>query len=396
MKILYINALYSPLIQGGAEISLKTLVEGMQAAGHEVVVLSLKPEGRLTVDEVDGVKVYRAPLKNSYWPFVKTPHPTWSRLLWHLRDQYNTTMQKTVRAILAQENPDVVSCHNLVGWSIAAWEEIKRANIPLIQVLHDLYLLCANSDMFKDDHSCTKQCLSCSLFRHNHKKASAQVDAVVGISNFILQRFNSYHYFEQAQKQVIYNTREIPAHPMPKERQAEEVFRIGYIGTLAEKKGVEWLIEQFSKLAINASLTIAGGGKKPYERFLQGLARGHNITFVGYVDPPEFYKNIDLIVVPSLWQEPLGMVAIEALANHVPVIATQMGGLPETVKHEVNGLLCAISDKNSLAEAMQRLYQDLTLYNKLVKQARNSVEEILSKDRMIQAYTAVLHGAINR
>ncbi|GAA4780059.1 glycosyltransferase family 4 protein [Olivibacter ginsenosidimutans] len=395
MKILYINALYSPFIQGGAEISLKTLVEGIQAAGHEVVVLSLKPDGSMTVDQEDGVKVYRAPLKNSYWPFVKTQHPKWDRLLWHVRDQHNSSMQKAVREVLAQEKPDVVSCHNLVGWSIAVWEEIKRAHLPIVQVLHDLYLLCPNSDMFKDDHSCTKQCLRCSLLRHKHRKASAQVDAMIGISQFILQRFTQHGYFEQAQKQVIYNTREIPASPLPPERQANDVFRIGYIGTLAQKKGVEWLIEQFSQVSIKASLHIAGGGKKSYEHFLRGLATDQRITFVGYVDPNTFYDNIDLLVVPSLWEEPLGMVAIEALAHHVPVIATNKGGLPETVKHEINGLICDPSEKNSLAHAIQRLYEDLPLYRTLVQQARNSVSEILDKQRLLNAYTTI-YGNLKR
>lgn len=395
MKILYINALYSPLIQGGAEISLKTLVEGMQAAGHEVVVFSLKPTGQTTVDEVDGVRVYRVPLKNSYWPFSKTQPPKWNRLFWHIRDQYNKQMQQALRDLLLREKPDVVSCHNLVGWSIAVWEEVKRAQLPLIQVLHDLYLLCPNSDMFKGNSSCTKQCMSCAILRHQHQKASIQVDAVVGISQFILHRFQDYHYFQRAKKWVIYNTREIPNRPLPKKRQTDKVFKIGYIGTLAEKKGIEWLIEQFARLSIHASLSIAGGGKKPYEHFLQTKAKGYPIHFVGYVDPAEFYQTVDLLVVPSLWQEPLGMVAIEALANHVPVIAHAVGGLKETVQHEINGLLCDIQQKNSLGDAILRLYEDDVLFRQLVERARPSVQHILDKERMIQAYNQVILEAVS-
>ena len=62
MRILYIHTLYTPYVAGGAEISLKLLVDGMRARGHDVTVLSLVPDGGLINDWVDGVKVYRAGL----------------------------------------------------------------------------------------------------------------------------------------------------------------------------------------------------------------------------------------------------------------------------------------------------------------------------------------------
>lgn len=395
MKILYINALYSPMIQGGAEISLKAIVEGMQMAGHEVAVLSLKPTGDLSLDAVDHIKVYRAPLKNLYWPFEKTRAGKWDRLIWHARDRYNNDMKRVVRKVLEKEKPDIVSCHNLVGWSVAVWDEIKAANIPIVQVLHDLYLLCPNSDMYKDNASCNRQCLSCALLRQKHKKLSAEVDAVVGISKFILSRFEQHQYFSNARKYVIHNTREIPPPPLPPVKKNDSVFTIGYIGTLAEKKGVEWLIDQFKRLSFHAELKIAGGGKKDYELFLKEKAKGSKISFIGYTDPAEFYKIVDVLVVPSLWQEPLGMVAIEALAHHVPVIASAVGGLQETVKDKFNGLLCNILEENSLGNAMQRLHDDLVLYNTLVKNARPSVQTILNKERMIKEYSTVLNETVH-
>ncbi|QNL52088.1 glycosyltransferase family 4 protein [Olivibacter sp. SDN3] len=396
MKILYINALYSPDILGGAELSLKVLVEAMQANGHEVAVLSLQPAGRLKEEYVDGVKVYRAPLKNRYWPFHKSKPGKWARLRWHLKDRYNRQMRTYVRKVIAKENPTIISCHNLVGWSIAVWDEIKKSNLPLVQVLHDLYLLCPNSDMFKGNASCQHQCLQCKLLRSKHRKLSAKVDAVVGISNFILKRFNHFHYFPYAQKHVIYNSRQIPPPPLPSDRKVYEALKVGYIGTLAEKKGIEWLIQQFEQLQINATLTIAGAGKKDYEEHLHAITKAPNIAFIGSTDSTLFYKEVDVLVVPSLWQEPLGMVAIEALANHLPVIANNIGGLRETVKHEVNGLLCESADPNSLGKAILRLNEDMALYNRLMKNARSSVEAILDKERMINEYAMVLNGTTNK
>src|SRR5690606_16509887 len=112
MKMLYINALYAPYIAGGAEISLKLIVEGMQAKGHEAVVLSTMPEPGLRVDRVDGVRVYRVGLRNDYWPFTEERPPKLRRLFWHLRDVYNAAMGAQVGEVLRLEKPTVVSCHN--------------------------------------------------------------------------------------------------------------------------------------------------------------------------------------------------------------------------------------------------------------------------------------------
>jgi len=395
MKILYINALYDPYIRGGAEISLQVLVEGMRNAGHEVAVLSLKPEGRLSVEEINGVKVYRTALQNVYWPFAKVKPAKPLRLLWHVKDRYNAAMRKVVDQVLLLEKPDLVSCHNLVGWSVAVWEAVHHSGIPFVQVLHDLYLLCANSDMFKNGNSCEQQCFRCSVLRGLHKKKSNMVNAVVGISHFILDRFNHFHYFSNAQHYVIYNSRNIPNTPHPQPRTPGQALRVGYLGTLATKKGIEWLIKQFNTLTTPAYLIIAGNGEKQYEEKLRASVTNPAISFIGYTDPTTFYSMIDVLVVPSLWQEPLGMVAIEALANHVPVIANKVGGLKETVQDGYNGLWCDDQDPDSLAKAISTMALDFTLYNDLVKQARKSVEQILSKERMIKAYVSVYKALQN-
>lgn len=396
MKILYINALYSPLIAGGAEISLKLIVEGMKSLGHDVAVLSTMPEKGLKKNQVDGVTVYRAGLQNQYWPFSTGKHSKISRLAWHYQDQANTAMAEIVKEIIAQERPDAVSCHNLVGWSAAVWKPIHEAGIPIVQVLHDLYLLCPNSNMFNNRHPCSGQCFSCRLLRSNHAEESEQVSAVVGISNSILQRFLSFDYFRNASKHVIHNTRAIPNPSHKTKREANQPIRFGYLGTLSKVKGVEWLIGQFQKLEFDANLSIAGKGEKVYENHLKNLAGNSQIEFVGYVNSTEFLAEIDVLVVPSLWEEPLGMVAIEALANHVPVIANKRGGLQETVKDGINGLYCHDSDPDSLGFAMRQLYHNPDQYNQFSQAARESVASILDADRMIGEYEAVLKQALDK
>jgi len=396
MKILYINSLYSPLIEGGAEISLKLIVEGMKSLGHQVVVLSLMPEKGLKKEQVDGVTVYRAGLKNGYWPYSKAKKNKLSRLAWHYRDQSNEAMAEVVKEILMAEKPDIVSCHNLAGWSAAVWNPIHEAGIPIVQVLHDLYLLCPNSNMFKNEQTCENQCISCKLLRSNHAEKSAQISAVVGISNSILQRFIDFGYFTNASKNIIYNTRRISNPALKSPRKSGQAMRFGYLGTLSKVKGLEWLIEQFKKLDFEANLSIAGKGDKMFENQLKEMAKDSNIEFEGYVNSTEFLAEIDVLIVPSLWEEPLGMVAIEALANHVPVIANKRGGLQETVKDGINGLYCYDSEPDSLSAAMRQLYENPEQYNQCSQAARASVASILDADRMIGEYEAVLKEALTK
>ncbi|GGZ38014.1 glycosyl transferase family 1 [Echinicola pacifica] len=394
MKILYINSLYAPDIRGGAELSLKILVEGMQSRGHEVLVLCLQKEAGLKEETVDGVKVYRAGLENHYWPYDSDRPGAATRILWHLKDRDNGQMGGYISEILQAEKPDIVSCHNLAGWSIAAWESIQKASIPIVQVLHDLYLLCPNSNMFKGEQPCGNQCFSCKLLRSRHLSQSQNINAVVGISNSILSKFTQHDYFQNALQARIFNTRNIPDKGNRPHWIKGKPLKFGYLGTLSQIKGLEWLMESFKEMSFPAELLIAGSGKEEYVNQLKSLATDQ-IQFVGYVNPAEFLQEIDVLVVPSLWEEPLGMVAIEALAYHRPVIAHKSGGLQETVKDKENGLYCYANHPESLTEAMNLLAKDQSLFETLSSSARASVSHILNQDRMLDEYEEVMNKTVS-
>lgn len=394
MKALFINSLYAPDIGGGAEIILQRTVEGLQQRGHEVVVLATGPQSGLTEETVNLVKVYRAGLRNFYWHFSAQRPDRLARLGWHLRDRYNVGMRDYVKQVIDLEKPDLVVCHNLTGWSVSAWDEITTAGLPIVQVLHDLYLLCPGSTMFSKGHSCKTQCGRCERFRKGHDARSAQVNTVVGVSRFMLDTLQAQGYFKGARGYVVHNASPAPALPM-KIKNAEPVtkrtpLRFGYMGTLSEPKGLRWLIEQFQQLPIDATLQIAGRGQLSDEERFKDLAHSPRISFVGYQAPEDFYTQIDVAIVPSIWSEPFGMVAVEACAWSVPVIASRMGGLPEIIQDQLNGLLCSPDDPDSLGVAMLRLHQQPELLARLSAQARISVSSLTDLDLMLDSYESIL------
>src|SRR3546814_209428 len=172
----------------------------------------------------DGVRVYRANLANSYWHYTQQRPSRVARLGWHYRDRYNRDMRCHVREVIAREQPDIVVCNNLTGWSISAWDEITAAGLPIVQVLYDLYLLCPKDTMFNHSKSCQRQCGMCSVFRLRHAGASAQVATAIGVSRFVLERITAQGYFSGARQHVVHNC--TPANPgqgsKPRQRRSEE------------------------------------------------------------------------------------------------------------------------------------------------------------------------------
>ncbi|WP_268797019.1 glycosyltransferase family 4 protein [Pseudomonas huanghezhanensis] len=401
MKILFINSLYSPHIGGGAEIILQRTAEGLQQRGCEVSVLATGPDAGLAVEVINQVKVYRAGLHNFYWQFSNQRPGRLARLGWHLRDRYNGAMRAYVRQVIEKEQPQVVVCHNLAGWSVSVWDEITASGLPIVQVLHDMYLMCPSSNMFKKGQCCQQQCASCQQFRRSHDARSAQVSTVVGVSNFMLEKLQKQGYFNGARGYVVHNASPYaaPVNIRAAARQANPALkktplRFGYMGTLSEQKGVRWLIEQFQRLPFDATLQIAGRGQLDDEAQLKALATSSAISFVGYQTPDAFYRGIDVAVVPSIWNEPFGMVAVEACAHSVPVIASRMGGLPEIIQEPLNGLLCNPQDPHSLGHAMLRLDQQPDLFQRLSAQARGSVAAFLNLDLMLDSYQRIFDQTV--
>lgn len=395
MKILFISSLYSPHIGGGAEIVLQRTAEGLQQRGCEVSVLVTGPDTGLTCDTLNEVKVYRAGLHNFYWHFAAKRRGRLARLGWHLRDRYNGAMRRYVKQVIAAEQPQLVVCHNLSGWSVSVWDEISAAKLPIVQVLHDMYLMCPGSNMFKRSQSCQQQCSSCQAFRRGHDARSAQVAAVVGVSRFMLDTLQQQGYFKSAKGYVVHNASPYAQLPVSPDRQRlhepqeNKPLRFGYMGTLSEQKGVRWLIEQFQRLPFDATLQIAGRGQVHDESTFKALATSSRISFVGYQKPEAFYNQIDVALVPSLWNEPFGMVAVEACAHSVPVVASRMGGLPEIIQDQLNGLLCSPSDPDSLGNAMLKLHQQPELLARLSSQTRVSVAALLDLELMLDSYESL-------
>jgi len=168
------------------------------------------------------------------------------------------------------------------------------------------------------------------------------------------------------------------------------------IGRLSPEKGFPTLIEAMAlilKHQPEAALVLAGEGPERERLNLLASTFGleSRVSMPGFVeDVAELLADAAVVAIPSL-EEGQGIVALEAMAAGVPVVATQVGGLMETITHEETGLLVPASDPATLADAILRFLRDDSLRNRLVAAARKRVEDQYTVGKMVDR-TAGLYG----
>jgi len=376
MKLLFINVLYSPFTGGGAELTIKELTEGLKNLGCEVKVLSFWDKDDKE-EVIDGIPVYRAKIPNLYLPYGKIRHPFLERRLWHILDVYNPISKKIVLKQLKDFKPDVVQIHNTQGWSCSVWDAVAELDVPSLQVLHDLYLLCP-TNMFKNNITCKSQCSACKVLRLPCKSKSNKLKAVVGVSNFIIDKYLSYGYFRDVRiKKVIHNSTE--AGIINERKTDPRYINFGFIGTLAPNKGVEILLRAYHNIKKPSyRLYIAGTGKENYEKYIKSKYKDETVTFIGMVDQKTFFQKVDVTIVPSIWYESLGRVVIESFAYGIPVIGSNIGGIPEMITEGVNGILFDPYKEGDLEENMLKFESEITEWRtktEIIKQSASKFQD---------------------
>ncbi|WP_081747772.1 glycosyltransferase family 4 protein [Pseudoxanthomonas suwonensis] len=388
MKILFLTTYDDPRDGGGAELTIWTLIRTLVEHGHQCVVLSTHAGRGLVRLERDGVHIWRAGIRNFYWPTKEKPASQWAKLAWHAVDSYSSLMQGHLREVLFAEQPDVVSVHSLPGWSAASWETIRLSGTPFVQVLHDQYSICARSSMFRGDHNCKKQCIDCKLLRLPHRGTSNYPTAVVGVSRYILDHHLAQGYFREVPvKRVIHNTRN-PVH-LDVHRTAEPHLgvRFGFIGRLDPSKGIEVLLDAFFRFKHSESeLWIGGVGDSAYVDRLKRRTEDPRVRFLGRVRPQDFYPEVDAVVVPSLWNDTFPGVVFEGLAYGKPVLGARRGGIPEMIQHGVNGFLFDPENADELVGVLASIAQNCDVRRSMSDAARASSEPFLDTDAWLRSY----------
>ncbi len=159
-----------------------------------------------------------------------------------------------------------------------------------------------------------------------------------------------------------------------------------YIGRLAPKKGLKYLIEAMAE--VDTGLTIVGDGSERVRLERLATETDATVTFEGEVEPDEvhrYYQSSAIFVLPSIEGEGMPNVVLEAMARGLPVVATDSGGVPTLIDDSSNGYLVSMRDSDALADRINRLLADEPLRKELGQSARTFVSEHHSWDALCSA-----------
>ncbi|WP_027409265.1 glycosyltransferase [Anoxybacteroides tepidamans] len=191
----------------------------------------------------------------------------------------------------------------------------------------------------------------------------------------------------------------------PLEKREKETITIGTVKALSDKYGIADLIKAFAMIHQDypqTNLMIVGDGpqRQEYEQLAETLGIRHVTTFTGRVpntEVPTYINEIDIFAVPSTEDsESFGVAAVEAMACGVPVVVSNVGGLPEVVKKDVTGLIVPKENPNALAQAFRQLLSDESLRKQMGQNGISHVKEqynwIDNANGMLKLYEQTLNG----
>jgi glycosyltransferase involved in cell wall biosynthesis len=358
---------------GGYELTCRDAVQRWRAHGHDVTVLTTT--WRLAGVE-DGAEDRDGRVKRElrwYWDaHVLQRPPVWRRLA------IERANQVTLASAIEATQPDVVSVWNMGVMSFGLLTSIVERNLPMVFVVCDDWLLYG-----PETDPWARMFLSRPRMARLARKVVGVPTAVVDLADagpfcFVSartrQRAEELARWRPRTATVTYSGIDPDDFPVAAEGEPERrwEWRLLYVGRLDPRKGIDTVVKALGRLPMGATLEIVGRGdqreRERLERVIRDAGVVGRVTF-GHLERPELlsrYRQADVVVFPSTWEEPFGLVPIEAMASATPVVATGVGGSDEFLWHERNCLRFPAGDDGSLAAAIERLADDEHLRARLV------------------------------
>ena len=379
MKICYLNY-YNPLrIHGGAERVVLREAELVAQSGNEVILVTTH-----NAKELGAAMLKNGKIKVWFLPaFPRVANGSLIRKGMNLLlSLWNPLLTMYVNRILSRERPDIVHIHNYGPMSLGVVNVAKRLGCKVIQTFHGYNFECPKGGLYKGSGEvCSNPLLVCKIYKQICHKTMLRYDAIIAVSSYVKGRLVRAGYSPDTVSLIPNSINEVSktfdTRPINKE--------ILFVGRMVKLKGVHVLIEALVKVkkAHNEKLTVNFIGDGEHKAYFETLAQssGVDVNFLGRVSDrilEEHYQNAYFVVAPSLFPELFAIVVLEAMSHGKPVIASNIGGIPELVLHGQTGFLFEPNDADALAKYIQILLADeelaLNLSNRALKASQKFSE----------------------
>ncbi|MCE7987297.1 MAG: glycosyltransferase family 1 protein [Caldilinea sp. CFX5] len=411
MKILVLTNYYPPHHIGGYGMLCLEVVNGLRARGHEVTVLSGKHG--VPTDTVEGHVHRRLTLESDlYYYQIRSAwrYPLAKEQNFAILREFVATHQpdlifvwgmwaltKELAQLAEQLLPGRVAYYLANPWPIDPnlhqrfWDE--PATTPLRQLAKKALRLPARLWLRAEWQKTPLQfqhalCCSIALRDQLLNAATPLKEAPVIYEGIDLAPYLAQEPLQAGPSRSNGNG----AHATPIANQA--TYRLLFVGTLSEHKGVHTTLEALAVLrpAERAPfhLTILGSGHPHYEGRLHNLVKTHQLdAWVTFHKPiprselPAFLGQYQVLLLPSIWEEPLARIMQEGLAAGMVVIGAATGGTKEIIVHGANGLLFPAADAPALAGCLRLLVADPALALQIAAAGRQTAIEKFAITRMV-------------
>jgi glycosyltransferase involved in cell wall biosynthesis len=370
MRVLTVGNMYPPLSLGGYELAWQSSVEQLRSKGHEVEVLTTRyglDEGPPPGPEPGVHRELRW-----YWHDHAFPPRT-------LRERL--AIERTNAAVLDRRleelRPDLVAWWSMGGMSLSLIERVRAAGIPAAGIVCDDWLLYG-----PQVDAWTR------IWRGRRRLVAPVAEKLTGIPARIelLEGVGPVMFASDALRRKAAGRGVEPVVAEVGHRGVErDLFRAAprpdwgwrlvCVGRIDPRKGIDLAIEALVHLPDEATLSVVGGGDEEHLAELRELAarRGvaGRVTFTRSErdELQDVYAGADAVVFPVVWEEPWGLVPLEAMAVGAPVIASGRGGSAEYLRDREN---CLVFDVERGGEALAAAVHELAAQPELRERLRES------------------------
>lgn len=354
---------------GGSGVVATELAKGLANRGHKLHILSYAKPARLDSFRTD-IAYHEVDL--SSYPLFEYP-------------PYDLALANMMVHLIQYENLDVLHVHYAIPHATSAYlaKQIlnsKAKNVPVITTLHGTDITLIGSD------PTYKQVVDFSI---------NQSDGVTAVSEYLKKE--TYRLFDITKDiKVIPNFIDLDRFQKSKKEHFKKAICpegekiVTHVSNFREVKRVTDVVATFGKVlenGVKAKLLMVGDGpeRPKAEKKCRELGICDQVRFLGKQDQVEEVLSIsDLFMIPS-GSETFGLAALEAMSCSVPIISSNIGGLPEVNIHGETGYLCELGDVDSMAKYATKILTDEKLQEKMSKAARKRAE-LFEMDKIVTVY----------
>lgn len=364
MKVLIYNDKTG--IRGGTETYVNSIIKEMAPRGFQFE--------RLTIDV------------NEYSSFSTSKFPQWHKFKDGLF--YKPAVGKTIEQTIERFKPDLIHVNNNAYFTATILEVANKMAIPIVQTIHDYRLIPKENEGFLP-----------TLIK------KVRLNAVKKKSTHFIAP--SYKFQAVLKQHGIHNSTFIHHYIELEKWQTDQQFTrkpiILYVGRLEVVKGIFVLLKAWEQIASqfpDHRLLFIGEGNEEanLKAAISKSPVRSQLELIPFQPQPVIKEHLyssQLIVVPSAYREMFGLIGLEAFACGIPVIATNVAGIPEWCIHEQTGLLVEMNDVPDHAQAMVRLLSDAAFCQQLAQQAKRFVPEQHNKQAALDKLDALYRKLIS-